>query len=73
MFLMPTGLVRRAVADAPGPITDLEGVAAVAERLHMSRQAAIDHLYNLTLMGESDHDELLRQVQEPDLRPPLGS
>lgn len=64
MFLMPAELVERAVADVPDPIPDLAGVSAIAGRLRVSRRAAIEHLYNLTLMGESNRDELLRQVQD---------
>jgi Zn-dependent peptidase ImmA (M78 family) len=59
MFLMPSALVQRAVADSPDPITDLNGVAAVAQRLNVSRRAVIEHLYNLTLMAEAARDELL--------------
>jgi Zn-dependent peptidase ImmA (M78 family) len=64
MFLMPPELVERVIADVPDPIHDLAGVSAIAIRLRVSRRAAIEHLYNLTLMGESDRDELLRQVQD---------
>jgi Zn-dependent peptidase ImmA (M78 family) len=64
MFLMPTELVAAAVADVPDPISDLAGISAVAEMLHMSKHAATEHLYNLTLMSESDRDELLRQIQD---------
>lgn len=64
MFLMPERLVRDAVADAPDPITDLDGIAAVAARLRVSRHAVIDHLYNLTLMDESERDDLRRRVRE---------
>ncbi|MEU8268684.1 ImmA/IrrE family metallo-endopeptidase [Sphaerisporangium sp. NPDC049002] len=64
MFLMPTRLVQQAIADAPDPITDLEGITAIAARLRVSRRAAIEHLYNLTLMTDFDRDELLSQVQD---------
>ncbi|MEV7964871.1 ImmA/IrrE family metallo-endopeptidase [Sphaerisporangium sp. NPDC088356] len=64
MFLMPTTLVQQAIADAPDPITDLEGITAIATRLRVSRRAATEHLYNLTLMSDFDRDELLRQVQD---------
>ena len=64
MFLMPTELVAAAVADVPDPIGDLAGITAVADVLRVSRHAATEHLYNLTLMSESDRDELLRQVQD---------
>lgn len=64
MFLMPPELVQRAAADVADPISDLAGVSAVANKLHVSRLAAIDHLYNMTLMSESDRDELRRQAEE---------
>jgi len=46
MFLMPSVLVRQAIADSPDPISDLSGVVAVAQRLKVSRRAVIEHLYN---------------------------
>lgn len=64
MFLMPPELVQRAAADAPDPIGDLNSVSAVASKLHVSRRAAIDHLYNMTLMSEAVRDELRRQIDE---------
>jgi len=62
MFLMPSVLVRQAIADSPDPISDLSGVVAVAQRIKVSRRAVIEHLYNLTLMSEVVRDELLRQA-----------
>ena len=62
MFLMPTYLIERAVADSPDPITELAGVKAVARRLHVSVVAATEHLCNLTLMTETERDELLAQL-----------
>jgi Zn-dependent peptidase ImmA (M78 family) len=64
MFLMPTKLVRTALADSTDPIHDLEGINAFATRLRVSRHAAIEHLYNLTLMSEFERDELLRRVKD---------
>ncbi|MEO3809318.1 ImmA/IrrE family metallo-endopeptidase [Sphaerisporangium sp. B11E5] len=64
MFLMPTRLVQAARADSPDPIHDLEGITTFAGRLRVSRHAAIEHLYNLTLMSEFDRDMLLRQVRD---------
>lgn len=64
MFLMPAWLVRDAVADAPDPVTDLGGITAVAARMRVSRHTLIDHLYNLTLMGEAQRDELRRRVRD---------
>ncbi|MCA1672480.1 MAG: ImmA/IrrE family metallo-endopeptidase, partial [Actinobacteria bacterium] len=62
MFLMPPELVQRAIADVPDPISDLAGISAVASTLHVSRRAAIDHLYNMTLMNDEIRDELLGQA-----------
>jgi Zn-dependent peptidase ImmA (M78 family) len=62
MFLMPPHLVKDAVADAPDPIGDPNGVRAVASRLHVSNRAAIEHLYNLTLMDDDQRDRLLRAL-----------
>ncbi len=62
MFLMPPHLVATAVADSPDPISDPNGVRTVASRLHVSNRAAIEHLYNLTLMDENQRDELLRKL-----------
>jgi Zn-dependent peptidase ImmA (M78 family) len=61
MFLMPPHLIQRAVADSPDPITELVGAKAVARKLHVGVVAAIEHLYNLTLMTRMERDELLAQ------------
>lgn len=62
MFLMPARLVERAIADSPDPITELSGVRTVARKLNVSVVAAIEHLYNLTLMTEIERDRLLAQL-----------
>ncbi len=62
MFLMPPHLVEAAVADLPDPISDPNGIRTVASRLHVSSRATIEHLYNLTLMGENQRDDLLRKL-----------
>jgi Zn-dependent peptidase ImmA (M78 family) len=62
MFLMPPSLVSHAIAYAPDPINTLSGIEAVAERLHVGVVAAIHHLYNLTLMDDSERDALLSQI-----------
>ncbi|GAA0397401.1 hypothetical protein Acor_74880 [Acrocarpospora corrugata] len=64
MFLMPIDLVQQAIADLPDPITDYHSISEVAERLHVSRRAAIEHLYNLTLMTDLDREALLRQLRD---------
>ncbi len=64
MFLMPPELVQRVAADVADPISDLAGMSAVANKLHVSLSTAIDHLYNMTLMSEPDRDELRRQASE---------
>jgi len=63
MFLMPPRLVERAIADLPDPITELRDIETVAQRLHVSRRATVDHLYNLTLMSEGDRDAVLRRLE----------
>lgn len=62
MFLMPSHLVRKAVADIPDSVQELKGVRAVAERLKVSVRAAIAHLTNLGLMSEEDRDRLLYEA-----------
>jgi Zn-dependent peptidase ImmA (M78 family) len=64
MFLMPARLIERAIADLPDPVSDPESIRSLAERLKVSRQAAIEHLYNLTSMSDSDRDALLRQIAQ---------
>ena len=64
MFLIPATIVDRVVADSPDPINDLAGVTTFASRLRVSRRAAIDHLYNLTIMSDSVRDKLLREVSD---------
>jgi Zn-dependent peptidase ImmA (M78 family) len=62
MFLMPPRLLSSAIANAPAPINTMDGIEAIAQRLHVGATAAIQHLYNLTLMDESDRDALLSQL-----------
>jgi Zn-dependent peptidase ImmA (M78 family) len=62
MFLMPPQLVARAVADLPDPVQDPQSISAIAARLQINRMPLIHHLYNLTLMSESERDELLRLI-----------
>jgi Zn-dependent peptidase ImmA (M78 family) len=62
MFLMPPYLVAHAIAYASDPIQTLPGIEAIAGRLRVGVGAAIQHLYNLTLMDESERDGLLRQL-----------
>jgi Zn-dependent peptidase ImmA (M78 family) len=62
MFLMPSYLIERAIADSPDPITGLSGVKAIANKLRVSVVAAVEHLCNLTLMTETERDELLSQL-----------
>ncbi len=62
MLLMPPHLIERAIVDSPDPITELSGARAVANALHVGVVAAIEHLYNLTLMTEAKRDELLSQL-----------
>ncbi|GGK73709.1 hypothetical protein Sme01_32960 [Sphaerisporangium melleum] len=66
MFLMPSALVQQAIADQPDPVDRPEAIAAVAAQLQVSRHAAIEHLYNLTLMSDATRDELLAQAQSSD-------
>jgi Zn-dependent peptidase ImmA (M78 family) len=62
MFLMPTYLVERAIADSPDPIAELSGAKIIARRLRVGVVAVIEHLCNLTLMTEIERDELLAQL-----------
>jgi len=62
MFLMPTRIVRDAVADLPDPINDFAALRVFADRLRVSNEAAIEHLYNLTLLSDEDRTELRRQA-----------
>jgi Zn-dependent peptidase ImmA (M78 family) len=62
MFLMPPHLIERAIADSPDPIAELDGAKAVARKLRVSTVAAVEHLCNLTLMTETERDELLAQL-----------
>lgn len=61
MFLMPTELVESTVARLAVSVRDIEGVTQLAAALRVSRASAIQHLYNLTFMTESDREELLRR------------
>jgi Zn-dependent peptidase ImmA (M78 family) len=59
MFLMPPELVQRVVADLPDPVSDRASISTIAARLRVSQQAATDHLFNLTLMSETERENLL--------------
>lgn len=60
MFLMPPELVERAIADLPDPVHDVTSISRIADRLHVSRRTIVDHLYNMTLMSETERDALLQ-------------
>jgi len=62
MLLMPPHLVQQAIADSPDPITELAGVRTVARKLRVGVVAAVEHLCNLTLMTETERDDLLAQL-----------
>jgi hypothetical protein len=62
MFLMPPHLLASAIADSPDPISEPDGIRLVAARLRVSNRAALEHLYNLTLMDEVQRDHLIREM-----------
>lgn len=59
MFLMPPELVKFAIRDLPDPVHEIAGISTVAAKLQVGRRAIIGHLFNLTLMSETDRDKLL--------------
>jgi Zn-dependent peptidase ImmA (M78 family) len=62
MFLMPRELVRAACRDA-GTLDALEGVEAVARKLHTSVTATLYQLANLYVIDEGTRDRLLAQLR----------
>jgi Zn-dependent peptidase ImmA (M78 family) len=62
MFLMPPDLVQRAVADLPDPVHDIASISVIAGKLQVSRRAATDHLFNMTLMSEAQRENLLSLI-----------
>jgi hypothetical protein len=64
-FLMPTWLLRDALAEATAPADDQETIRSVSAKLHVSASSLIDRLYNL---GEITFDERiqLRSVAPPE-------
>jgi len=64
MFLMPPELVERAIADLPDPIHDGTSISRIAVRLHVSKRTIVDHLYNMTLMSETERDALLQLLED---------
>lgn len=64
-FLMPTWLLRDALATTVTPVDDPETIRSVSTRLHVSNSSLIDRLYNL---GEITFDERiqLREFRLPE-------
>ncbi len=56
-FLMPTWLLRDALASASAPADDPDTIKSVSARLHVSASSLIDRLYNL---GEITFDDRIR-------------
>ena len=65
MLLMPTSLVKRAVAGLAVPIATKEGVDEVAKRLRAGRLAVLHHLTNLGFVDETDRQRLETQLSLP--------
>lgn len=56
-FLMPTWLLRNALADATAPADDPDTIRSVSSGLHVSASSLIARLYNL---GEITFDDRIR-------------
>ena len=65
MLLMPTSLVKRAVAALPVPTATREAVDEVAKHLRVGRLAVLNHLENLGFVDESDRQRLAGQLSFP--------
>ena len=62
MLLMPTSLVRRALAARPVAVATTESVDEVARRLRVGRRSALDHLVNLGFVDEVDRQWLASRL-----------
>ena len=62
MLLMPTSLVKRAVAGLAVAVATVEGVNEVAKRLRTGRLAALNHLTSLGFVDEMDRQWLEGQL-----------
>ena len=58
MLLMPTSLVKRAVAGLAVAVATKEGVDEVAKHLRVGRRAVLNHLTNLGFVDEMDRQRL---------------
>jgi Zn-dependent peptidase ImmA (M78 family) len=63
MLLMPEPLVADAVASLSQPVTREEDVWRVANRLHTSFTATIDHLYNLGYVDDPTRDAVREHIE----------
>ena len=62
MLLMPTSLVKRALAALPVAVATTEGVKLVEHRLRVGRRSVLDHLANLDFVDEMDRQWLASQL-----------
>lgn len=61
-FLMPPRLIEHHLANLESPISQIEGVNELADRLRVSDSAALDHLFNLGFIGREDWEDMRRVV-----------
>jgi len=62
MLLMPTELVRRLVRSQSVPVNSLAGVREMADKLHASIKATLEHLKNLNFLSEEEHDLVVNEL-----------
>ncbi len=58
MLLMPTELVRRGARYLSRPLGTVDGVRAMAMKMHTSFKATLEHLMNLNFLSDEDHDRI---------------
>ena len=63
MFLMPSGLVKNALAHSTEPLNSWKGISEVARCLRTSPSATLEHLTNIGHIDESTHDRLRYELE----------
>ena len=63
MLLMPEQLVADAVKSLPQPVTEEGDVWTVANRLHTSFTATLDHLYNLGYVDDTTRESVRERIE----------
>jgi len=67
MLLMPTDLVNRLARSLAGSVDSVEGIREIADRMHTSFKATLEHLKNLNFLSQEEHDFIEMQERQGKL------